>query len=100
MTRSQILHDEAERFGWRPIESRHGWARTGPDGTTRAIVEETEDGYTAQVVDASDAEDSDDPSRVRRQWGPEVFQSPADAIDAAETHLIEAAGPAGGPRER
>ena len=90
MTEAQVRHDDAHQRGWRPLEERHGWARTGRSGTARAVVEETEDGYTAQVVDAADAEDRREPGATRRYWGPEAFESPADAIAAAEAHLDEA----------
>ncbi len=70
-----------------PHRTRHGWAKPSPDGTVRAIIGETDAGYTAELVDAGDAEGPDRSEEHSVRWGPQAFDSPLDAIDAAEAHL-------------
>jgi hypothetical protein len=63
-----------------------GEAQSGRD-RPRAIIGETDAGYTAELVDAGDAEGPDRSEEHSVRWGPQAFDSPLDAIDAAEAHL-------------
>jgi hypothetical protein len=94
MTDSRTGREQRQPLGWRPIGTRHGWAKPGPDRTARAIVEETEAGFVAEVVEADDTQPLDEPNELPARWGPEVFESPADAIEAAEAHLVADEGDA------
>jgi hypothetical protein len=87
MSKSRAVHDRAEPPGWRPIETRHGWAKPSPDGTARAIIGETDAGYTAELIDAGDAEGHDRSDEPSVLWGPQTFDSPLDAIETAEARL-------------